>query len=153
MRDKISQALKDAMKARDKRRVSTLRLIGAAINDRDIVARGQGQDMIDDSTILDVMAKMIKQRRESAETYEQADRQELADQEREEIAIITEFLPRQLDEEEIFSACEKIIAELSAESLKDMGRTMSALKENYAGQMDFTKAGKIVRQILGADRA
>lgn len=150
MRDQINTSLKEAVKAQDKRRISTLRLIKAAIKDRDIAARGNGNDEgVSDDEILEILAKMIKQRRESVQTYEEAGRLELAEQESEEIDIIASYLPKQLDDDEIRDGCAQIVEELGAEGLKDMGRTMSALKERYAGQMDFSKASAIVKELLG----
>ncbi|MCB1549837.1 MAG: GatB/YqeY domain-containing protein [Hyphomicrobiaceae bacterium] len=148
MRERINDALKSAMKAQNKRRMSTLRLVTAAIKDRDIAARSSGKERITDGEILDVLAKMIKQRRESVETYEGAGRLELAEQEKEEITIIEEFLPRQLSEAETRAAVEAVMAEIGAQGLKDMGRTMAALKERYQGQMDFTKASALVKDAL-----
>ncbi len=150
MRAHIHDALKQAIKEQDKCRTSTLRLINAAIKDRDIAARGDGNEGgVSDDQILDILAKMVKQRIDSAQTYEEAGRLELADQERREIAIIQEFLPKQLDMEEIKSAVETAINTLNACSLKDMGRVMSYLKEQYAGQMDFGKASSTVKTLLG----
>lgn len=150
MRDQINASLKEAVKAQDKRRISTLRLINAAIKDRDIAARTNGnEEGVSDAEILDILAKMVKQRRESVQTYEEAGRLELADQERAEIEIISSYMPKQLDEEETRSACKEVIEEIGSEGLKDMGRTMGTLKERYAGQMDFSKASAIVKDILG----
>lgn len=148
MREQITEALKQATLAQERRRISTLRLIMAAIKDRDIAARGAGQDGVSDEEILQILAKMIKQRIESAQTYEQAGRLDLAEQEREEIGIISSFLPRQLDEQEMTDACRKVVQEVGAAGLKDMGRCMGALKERYPGQMDFGKASKLVKEIL-----
>lgn len=149
MREHILQALKEATKAQDKRRMSTLRLVQAAIKDRDIAQRTAGRDEgVSDAEILDILAKMIKQRHESATMYEQAGRLELAQQEQEEIAIIEGFLPKQLDETEVQAVCEACLAELDAKGLKDMGRVMSELKKRYAGQMDFGKAGGFVKSKL-----
>lgn len=150
MRNQINERLKEALKSQDKRRVSTLRLINAAIKDRDISARSNGnEDGVSDDDILEILAKMIKQRRESIRTYEEAGRVELAEQEQEEIDIISDFLPKQLDDGEIRAECENVVSELGCEGLKDMGRTMGALKERYAGQMDFSKASAIVKELLG----
>jgi hypothetical protein len=150
IRDHINGALKDAVKAQQKLRMSTLRLINAAIKDRDIAGRTHGQDKgVPDTELLAILAKMIKQREESAKTYEEAGRLELAQQEREEIEIIMDFLPKQLGEDEVRAACEAVVGELNAEGLKDMGRTMAVLKERHAGQMDFGKASKIVKELLG----
>ncbi len=148
MREEIHATLKQAMKSQEKRRVTTLRLINAAIKDRDIAARGQGKDAVSDDEILQILSKMVKQREESAHIYEEAGRLELAEEEREEIGIISEFLPKQLSEDEIRSACAGIVAELDAHGLRDMGRTMAALKERYAGQMDFGKASGMVKELL-----
>ncbi len=149
MRERLRDALKTAMKAQQKKRISTLRLITASITDRDIAARGSGKERIEESEILDVLAKMIKQRRESVKTYEEAGRAELADQEALEITIIQEFLPKQLSEDEMKTVVGDVVKELGAASLKDMGRTMGELKKRYAGQMDFGKAGAMVRALLG----
>jgi len=150
MRDRLSENLKDAMRAKDAARLSTLRLISAAIKDKDIAARGEGKDSgVSDDDILAIMAKMIKQRQESATTYEQAARLELAEKERAEILVIEEFLPRQLDANEIETAVKSVVAEVGASSIRDMGRVMGALKAKYAGQMDFGKAGGAVKALLG----
>ncbi|HSM19538.1 MAG TPA: GatB/YqeY domain-containing protein [Hyphomicrobiales bacterium] len=148
MRDKLNAALKQATLAQDKRRMATLRLINAAIKDRDIAARSGGREGVSDDEILEILAKMIKQRKESAQTYEEAGRLDLAQQEREETEIIASFLPRQLDEEEMTSACREVVEDVGAESLKDMGKCMGALKERYAGRMDFGKASTLVKKIL-----
>lgn len=155
MRDRILEATKTAMKSGDKRRLSTLRLITAAIKDRDIAARvdekGQstGKDRAEDGDILQLLQKMIKQRRESETTYRDAGRPELADKELDEIAIIEEFLPAQMSDEEVKAAVEAVVEEIGASGLKDMGRTMAALKQKYAGQMDFGKASGLVKAALG----
>ena len=148
MRESFDAALKAAIKAQDKRRMSTLRLIMAAIKDRDIAARSNGEDGVSDSVVLEILSKMIKQRHESVQTYEDAGRLELAQQEQEEIDIIQSFLPQQLSEEETQQACREVVTELGCGGLKDMGRTMGALKERYAGQMDFSKASQIVKDLL-----
>ena len=150
MRDAISQALKTAMKAQDKRRTSTLRLVTAAIRDRDLASQGAGKDRISDAEILDVLTKMVKQRREAMTTYTEAGRVDLAEQEREEIAIIEEFLPAQLGEAETRTEIKRLISELGAGSLKDMGRVMGVLKERFAGRMDFAKASAEVKKQLGS---
>ena len=150
MRDRINDSLKLAMKAKDAPRLSTLRLINAAIKDKDIAARSEGNDTgVSDEDILAILAKMIKQRHESATTYEQAGRLELAEKERAEVLVIEEFLPRQLNDDEIASAVKDVVSKIGAESIRDMGRVMGALKADYAGQMDFSKAGSIVRGLLG----
>jgi len=150
MRDRITAELKEAMRAKDSTRLSTLRLISAAIKDKDIAARGEGNDSgVSDADILAILAKMIRQREESATTYEQAGRLELAEKERAEIGVIEEFLPRQLDEGEIEAAVRAAIEEVGASSIRDMGRVMGALKAKYAGQMDFARAGAAVKAALG----
>ncbi len=150
LREQLQQALKDAMRQKQGRKLATIRLILAAVKDRDIAARGGPEsDMDDDALITDILTKMVKQRRDSIKAFEEGGRCELAEQEREEIAIIEEFLPRQLSEAEVEAACKAAITEVGAESLKDMGRTMGALKARYAGQMDFAKAGAKVRALLG----
>ena len=148
MRDQINAALKAAIKAQEKRRISTLRLMTAAIEDRVIAARSHGQDGLSDAEILDILAKMVKQRRESIETYEQAGRMELALQEQEEMDIIQTFMPQQMSDDEVRAAVEAIVAELDCQGLKDMGRTMGELKSRFAGQMDFSKASQIVKELL-----
>ncbi|MEM8812589.1 MAG: GatB/YqeY domain-containing protein [Pseudomonadota bacterium] len=148
MREALVADLKTAMKTQDKCRVSTLRLINAAIKDRDIAARSQGKDCLTDAEVLEILAKMIRQRIESAKTYEEAGRLEMAEREREEISVITEYLPKQLDEDEMRSACAKTVDEIGAAGLRDMGRTMSALKERFAGKMDFSRASCMVKEIL-----
>lgn len=150
LRPRLSDELKTAMKAKDQRATSTLRLILAALKDRDIAARDRGvTDGIGDDEIVEMMQKMVRQRRESIELYEKADRPELARQEAEEIAVIERFLPKQLSEAETAAAVEKVIAETGAASIKDMGKVMGALKSGYAGRMDFGKAGALVKQKLG----
>ncbi len=149
LREKFGASLKDAVKSKDKRRVSTLRLINAAVKDRDIAARTAGADEgVSDEVILDILAKMVKQRNESVRTYEEAGCMELAEQEDEEIKIIREFMPKQLSEGEVAAACGAAIEEIGASSLKEMGRCMGLLKERYAGHMDFAKAGAIVKERL-----
>lgn len=149
MQERFTEALKEAVKSQDKVRVSTLRLITAAIKDRDIAARSADSgDGVTDEQILEILAKMVKQRQEAAATYEEAGRLELADQERAEIVIIEEFLPQQLSADEVGVAVAAAIAELGAESLKDMGKVMGCLKGKYAGQMDFGKASAMVKEKL-----
>ena len=148
MREQFADALKVAMKSKDTRRTSTLRLILAAIKDRDIASRSEDRDGVTDSEILDILARMIKQRRESVTTYEEAGRLELAQQEQEEIDIISTFLPKQFDEAEIEAAVAGVLKDIDAAGLKDMGRAMGALKERYAGQMDFSRASAIVKEKL-----
>jgi len=150
MRDRIYTRLKEAMKAKDAGRLSTLRLINAAIKDKDIAARATGNTTgVPDAEILAILAKMIKQRQESATTYEQAGRLELAEKERAEIPVIEEFLPRQLNQQEVETAINAAIAKVGATSIRDMGRVMGALKGDYAGQMDFGKVGAKIKAILG----
>lgn len=148
LRDEINTSLKEAMKAQDKRRLGTLRLVNAAIKDRDIEARGHGKDPLSNDELLGLLAKMIKQREESAKVYEEAGRVDLATQEREEIAVIQSFLPAQMSEAESQAAIATVIAEIDAHGLKDMGRTMAALKERYTGVMDFGKASGTVKALL-----
>jgi uncharacterized protein YqeY len=150
LRDSINASLKDAMKAGDKLKLGTLRLINAAIKDRDIEARGHGRDPLADDEILGLLAKMIKQREESAKIYEEAGRADLATQERDEIVVIQGFLPKQMSEAEAQAAVAEVIAEIGAHGLKDMGRTMAALKERYPGVMDFGKASGTVKALLTA---
>lgn len=148
LREEISENLKTAMKGQDKLKLSTLRLINAAIKDRDIANRGAGKPAADESEIQALLAKMIKQREESAKLYADAGRAELAAAERSEIAVIAAFLPRQLTEEQISAAVAKALSETEAVSLRDMGRVMAKLKETYSGRMDFAQAGALVRQAL-----
>ncbi|MEP9396453.1 GatB/YqeY domain-containing protein [Mesorhizobium sp. KR2-14] len=148
MREIIAEALKTALKAQDKRRTSTLRLINAAIQDRDISNRGAGKDPVSDEDIRLILAKMVKQREESAKAFEEGGRPELAAQERDEIEIIREFLPKQMDDEAVTQAVRDAIAETGAEGLRDMGRVMTALREKFAGQMDFGKASALVKASL-----
>jgi uncharacterized protein YqeY len=149
MRETITAALQAAAKARDARRVSTLRLVSAAIKDRDIAARTAGKDQASDAELLELLAKMIKQREESQKIYADAGRTELAVQEGEEVAIIREFLPKQLSDADMAKAIDEAIAEVGAVSMKDMGKVMAALKGRYAGQMDFGKASAAVKAKLG----
>ena len=123
--------------------------IHAAIKDRDIAARTAGRDPLGDDEIQQLLSKMIKQREESLRLYEEAGRMDLADQEREEVAIIRSFLPRQMSDDEVHTACRDVVHELGAASLRDMGRTMAALKERYPGQMDFGRASALVKEMLG----
>lgn len=148
MRETLAEALKTALKAGDKRRTSTLRLIQAAIQDRDIAHRGTGKDPVSDEEILQILTKMVKQRQESAKAFEEGARLELAAQEREEITIITDFLPKQMEDGAVRDAAQQVIAEVGADGLRDMGRCMNALKERYPGQMDFGKASGIVKELL-----
>jgi hypothetical protein len=147
LRDDINSALKAAMKSGQARRVSTLRLINAAILARE--TSGAERQTLSDPEIVDVMQKMVKQRQESLDIYTKAGRTELADQEREEIEIISAYLPKQMSDIEAASAISSLIKELGAETVKDMGRTMAALKQRFAGRMDFGKAGAQVKKLLG----
>lgn len=150
LRESIKQGLVEATKSQDKRRMATLRLIQAALKDRDIAGRTDGRDAgVSDAEILEVLAKMVKQRCESAGIYEEAGRTELAQQEREEIEIIESFMPKQLSDAETAAAVEAVVKETGAASIKDMGRVMGELKKRHAGQMDFAKAGAIVKEKLG----
>jgi uncharacterized protein YqeY len=150
LRQRLSEALKEAMKARDERAISTTRLIIAALKDRDIAARGRGQpDGIGEDDIQSLLRTMVKQRQEAIQLFEQGGRMELVEQEKEEIAVIQRFMPRQLSDDEIKAAVAGVIKELDAHSLKDIGRCMAALKERHAGEMDFGKASGMVRQALG----
>ena len=147
MRDEIMQAVKDAMKGGEKARLSTLRMVQAKIKDADIAAR-PARDKIADGEIVDLLARRVKQRRESITLYEQGGRQELADQEQAEIKVIEGFMPKQLGDAEIAAAISAINAETGAGNVKDMGKVMAALKEKFAGQMDFAKASAIVKGLL-----
>ena len=151
LRDEINNTLKDAMKASDKRRVSTLRLVNAAILQRETSAAERLT--LTDAEILDVMGKMIKQRQESLDIYEKAGRTDLATQEREEIEIISAYLPKQLSNLEAAEAISALIKELEAATLKDMGRTMATLKERFSGRMDFSKASALVKKLLAGHSA
>jgi uncharacterized protein YqeY len=146
LRDDINNAMKAAMKAGEARRVSTLRLVNAAILQRE--TSGAERLTLSDAEILDVMDKMIKQRRESLEIYEKAGRAELAAQERDEIAIIAAYLPKKMSDIEAGEAISTLIKDIKAETVKDMGRTMTALKERFSGRMDFSKASAVVKKLL-----
>ena len=149
LRARLNDELKVAMKARDQRAVSTVRLILAALKDRDIAARTRGNtEGISDEEIADLLQKMVRQRRESIDLYEQGNRQDLAQQEREEIVIIERFLPKQMGDTELAEAVSAVVAELGVGSVKDMGRVMAALKQRHSGQMDFSKASALVKQRL-----
>jgi len=150
LRQELSEALKTAMLGKDARTVSTVRLILAALKDRDIAARPNGlADGIPDTEILQMLQSMIKQRRESITIYEQGGRLELAEREAEEIAIIERFLPRQMNADEVAEAIRAVIADIGATGIKDMGRVMAALKERHAGLMDFSRASVVVKSALG----
>jgi uncharacterized protein len=148
LRDDINNALKGAMKAKNERRVSTLRLVNSALKNADIEARGQGKGPLGDDAVLGLLQKMIKQRQESVELYEKGGRAELAQQEREEIAIITAYLPKQMSEDEVGAAISQAVQEVGAAGMKDMGKVVGALKAKYAGKMDFAKASALVKAAL-----
>ncbi|HMM15836.1 MAG TPA: GatB/YqeY domain-containing protein [Parvibaculum sp.] len=150
LRESIMQQVKDAMKAGDKARLSALRLMQAAIKDRDIASRTDGRNEgVSDADLVDLFSKMVKQRRESADLYEKGGRPELADQERAEIAVIESFMPKQLSDDEARAAIEAVVKELGATTIKDMGRVMGELKKRHAGQMDFARAGAAIKALLG----
>ena len=149
LRDGINNALKEAMKARDGRRVSTLRMVNSSLKNADIEARGLGKEPISDADLLSLLQKMIKQRQESAELYEKGGRPDLAQQEREEIEIISAYLPKQMSDVEAGTAISTMLQEINAQGMKDMGRAMAALKERFAGTMDFGKASAKVKELLG----
>ena len=148
LRDDINNALKEAMKAKEERRVSTLRLVNSALKNADIEARGAGKPPLTDDEILGVLQKMIKQRQESVELYEKGGRPELAKQEQEEIAVISGYLPKQMSDIEAGNAIAQLVHEINAQTVKDMGRVMAALKERYAGKMDFSKVSAKVKELL-----
>ncbi len=148
LRDDINNALKDAMKAKQVRRVSTLRLMNAAIKDKDIEARGAGKGPLSDEELLGVFQKMIKQRQESADLYDKGGRPELAAGEREEIVIVTAYLPKQMSDDEIKAAIEAAVKDTGAAGIKDMGKVIGALKGKFAGQMDMAKASGMVKARL-----
>jgi uncharacterized protein len=148
LRDDINSALREAMKARDERRVSTLRLVNAAIKNADIEAQGRGKTLLADDEITGLLQKLIKQRQESVEIYDRAGRKELADRERGEIEIIRAYLPKQMSDAEAQVAIATVIRETGATGMKDMGKVMAALKQTHAGKMDFAKASAIVKELL-----
>ena len=149
LRAKLNDAMKEAMKAKDAKRLATVRLMLAALKDRDIAARSEtNKDLVGDDDILTLLAKMIKQREESATAFDAGNRPELAANEREEIAVIRTFMPAQMDEAGMKVAVAKVIAETGAASIKDMGKVMAVLKERYAGQMDFSKASAATKDAL-----
>jgi uncharacterized protein len=151
LRDKISSDTKDAMKAGDKRKLGTLRLMSAAIKDKDINARTDGHDSekLPDSALMDLFAKMVKQRQDSIAAYEQGGRAELAQQEREEMEIIQSYMPKQMSDAEAKEAIAAVIAGVGATSVKDMGKVMAELKTKFSGQLDMGKAGGVVKALLG----
>ena len=150
LREQINSDLKDALKAGDKRRVSTLRLVTSTFKNADIDARGQGKSAPSEDDLLGLLQKMIKQRQESIELYEKGGRADLAGQERAEIEIIAGYLPKQMSAAETRAAIEAVIAEVGAKGMRDMGRVMAALKERFAGRMDFSKASGEVKILLGS---
>jgi uncharacterized protein YqeY len=153
LRQQLNDAMKEAMKAKDAKRLATVRLVLAALKDRDIAARTEtSRDLLGDDEILSLLAKMIKQRDESAVAFDAGNRPELAAGEREEIAIIRSFMPAQMDEAGVQQAVKSVIAELGASSIKDMGKVMAAMKERYAGQMDFARASALVKDALSAPK-
>jgi uncharacterized protein YqeY len=152
LRQKVDGSLKQAMRDKDKLRLSTLRLINAAIKDKEIAMRGADDSQVvpmDDDEVRRILARMVKQRRESARAYEEGGRIELAEQEHAEIGVIEEFLPRPMDEAEQQDAIDKAVSELDAGSIRDMGRVMALLKDRHTGQMDFAAVGPVVKQRLG----
>jgi uncharacterized protein YqeY len=148
MRERFTAALKEAMLKQDRRRTGTLRLVTAAIKDRDIAQRTAAKEPASDDEILEILGKMIKQRVESTRLYEEGNRPDLAGQEREEIEIIKEFLPQQLDDAELRAAVAEVVSVTGAQGIKDMGKCMAALKARYAGRMDFAKASQVVKERL-----
>jgi uncharacterized protein YqeY len=149
LREQLKDSLADGMRARDKIKTSTLRLILAAVKDRDIANRdGDNREGVGDDQILQILQKMVSQRRDSIVTYEEAGRLELAEQEREEITVIEGFLPKQMNKGEIDTAVQAAVADLGCGSIRDMGKLMSALREKYAGQMDFGKASGVAKALL-----
>ncbi|MBI3702021.1 MAG: GatB/YqeY domain-containing protein [Afipia sp.] len=148
LRDDINNAVKDAMKAKDERKLSTLRMVNSTLKNSDIEARGQGKPPLSDEDILGVLQKMIKQRQESVELYVKGGRNELAEQEKQEIAIISAYLPKQMSDDEMKSAIAGAIKDTGAAGMKDMGKVIGALKGKYAGQMDFGKASGMVKAAL-----
>lgn len=151
MRERVNAALKQAMKDKAVARLSTLRLINAAVKDMEIARRGTGEDVqVSDDDVLGILGKMVKQRQESARAYEEGGRLDLAEREEAEIKVIGEFLPKQLDEAEILKAIDSAVAETGASSIRDMGKVMAALKGRYTGQMDFGKVGPMVKDQLCA---
>jgi len=149
LRNRIAESLTGAIKAQDRRRMSTLRLMQAAINDRDIALRGKGKERAIDEEIIDLLGTMVKQREESSRLYAEGGRSELEAQELEEIEIIREFMPKQLSEAEMSTAVDEVIAETGATSLRDMGKVMGLIKERYRGQIDMGRAGATIKKKLG----
>ena len=148
LRDDINNAIKDAMKAKAERKLSTLRMVNSSLKNADIEARGQSKPPLSDEDILGLLQKMIKQRQESVELYVKGNREELANQEREEIAIITAYLPKQMSDDEVKAAIAAAIKDTGAAGMKDMGKVIGVLRGKYAGQMDFGKASGLVKAAL-----
>jgi uncharacterized protein YqeY len=148
LRDDINTAVKEAMKAKDERKLSTLRMVNSTIKNADIDARGQGKPPLSDDDLLGLLQKMIKQRQESIVLYDKGGRPELAAQEREEIAVISAYLPKQMSDDDVKAAIAAAIQETGAAGMKDMGKVIAALKAKYAGQMDFGKASGLVKAAL-----
>jgi len=151
LRDKLNSDMKEAMKGGDKKKVGTLRLINAALKDKDINSRTEGaaSELTPDSGIIDLMAKMVKQRQDSITAFDQGGRPELAQNERDEMVIIQSYMPKQMDEAEAKAAVADVIKAVGATSIKDMGKVMAELKAHHAGKMDMAKAGGIVKALLG----
>jgi hypothetical protein len=150
LRDDINNALKHAMKAKDERAVSTLRMVNATLKNADIEARGASKPALGEAEVLSILQKMIKQRQESVELYQKGGRDDLVKQEQREIDIISGYLPKQMSDDELKAAIAAVVKDTGAASIKDMGRVMAALKERYAGQMDFAKAGGLVKSQLSS---
>ncbi|HWW46870.1 MAG TPA: GatB/YqeY domain-containing protein [Xanthobacteraceae bacterium] len=150
LRDEINAHVKDAMRAKDERRLSTLRMINSSIKNADIEARGNGKEPLGDDDILSLLQKMVKQRQESVALYEKGGREELAAQERAEIEVISSYLPTQMSEDEVNAAIKAAIAETGAAGMKDMGKVIAVLRGKYAGRMDFGKASGLVKAALTA---
>ena len=150
LRDAINNAVKDAMKAKEERKLSTLRMMNSTIKNADIDARGQGKPPLSDDDLLGVFQKMIKQRQESVELYEKGNRAELAAQERDEITVIQAYLPKQMSDDDVKAAIAAVIKETGAASMKDMGKVVAGLKAKYAGQMDFARASGLVKAALSS---
>ncbi len=148
LRDAINNAIKDAMKAKDERKLSTLRMVNSSLKNADIDARGQGKPPLSDEDLLGLLQKMIKQRQESVALYDKGGRPELAAAEREEIAVISAYLPKQMSDDDVNAAIAAIVKETGAAGMKDMGKVIAALKAKYAGQMDFGKASGLVKAAL-----
>jgi uncharacterized protein len=148
LRERFTADMKEAMKAGDKGRLGAIRLIQAALKDKDIEARGAGKEPLSDEEILALLQKMVKQRQESITMYEQGGRQELAQAEKNEVEVISSYLPKQMDEAETEAAIEAAFAETGAASMKDMGKVVAALRAKYAGRMDFAKASGLVKDML-----